>query len=210
MKNEKTVIFGDSYSTYEGYVPEGYAIYYPRKEIESVDDVSKTWWHMLLSETNSEIVLNNSWSGSTICNRGYNGDCSKSSSFIHRLEVLTEEGFFEKNEIDRVFVFGGTNDSWVKMACGEIKFSDWSAEDLHLVLPGICFFIHKLLEVVPKEKVHIIINTQLRQEITDGFLDICKHYGLNYTLLSDIEKQEGHPNYNGMTQIKNQVLASIK
>ena len=84
MKNEKIMIFGDSYSTFEGYIPEEYAVYYPRHD---VSDVSKTWWYMLANETASEIVLNNSWSGSTICNTGYNGDCSKSSSFIFRPAV---------------------------------------------------------------------------------------------------------------------------
>ena len=97
MKNEKIMIFGDSYSTFEGYIPEGYAVYYPRAD---VTDVSKTWWYMLAEETASEIVLNNSWSGSTICNTGYSGDCSKSSSFIFRLTKLIDEGFFRKNKID--------------------------------------------------------------------------------------------------------------
>lgn len=45
---------------------------------------------------NPEIVMNNSWSGSTICNTGYRGDCSDTSSFIHRREVLIEDGFLLK------------------------------------------------------------------------------------------------------------------
>ena len=41
-ENKKIFILGDSYSTYEGYVPEGYAIYYgPNSERDAkVSDVS--------------------------------------------------------------------------------------------------------------------------------------------------------------------------
>ncbi len=208
MKNEKILIFGDSYSTYEGYIPEGFAYYYPREG--EVRDASKTWWHMLASETGSEILQNNSWSGSTVCNMGYKGDCSKTSSFIHRLDVLLENGFFEKNHVDRVFVFGGTNDSWSGNTCGEPMYSGWREKDLLIVLPGFSYFIHKLMRVMPKEKIHVIINTDLRPEVERGILDICTEYGVSYTKLSDIEKVAGHPTCTGMLSIKDQVLSSLQ
>ncbi len=209
MVNEKILIFGDSYSTFEGHIPEGYLSYYPEEGDESVCDASRTWWYMLAKETLSEIVLNNSWSGSTMCNTGYHGDCSTTSSFIHRLEELIKNDFFVKNEIDRVFVFGGTNDSWTGNECGEPKYSDWSVDDLFLILPGISFFVEKLQSVVPKDKIHIIINTELRTEVRDGILDICKRHKIAYTLLEDIDKVSGHPTYKGMTEIKDQILASL-
>ena len=209
MRDEEILIFGDSYSTFAGYIPIGYDIYYPRAEAPTVDDVSKTWWHMLASETGSTIVLNNSWSGSTVCNTGYGGDCSKTSSFIHRLEELIGQGFFTSHRIDRVLVFGGTNDSWTGNAAGELMFSDWKQEDLFRVLPGISYFLHTLLSVIDRRQVHVIVNTDLRPEIHDGILRICEHFGISYTVLSDIEKTGGHPTYAGMIAIKNQVLQSL-
>ncbi len=209
MYNENILIFGDSYSTYSGYVPKEYAVYYPIQDISSVDDVSKTWWGMLADETGSTIVLNNSWSGSTICNTGYSGDCSKTSSFICRLGKLIDEGFFSKNKIDRVFIFGATNDSWSGNACGELVYSDWTEADLRLILPGIAFFINKLGGVIEKEKIRFIINTELRDEVKNGIIEICKHYGVEYIELSNITKINGHPDINGMTEIKNQILESF-
>ncbi len=209
MQRENILIIGDSYSTFEGYVPEGYDIYYPRESIASVSDVSKTWWNMLESETNSKIIHNNSWSGSTICSVGWNGDCSTSSAFYHRLSELIENGFFEQNKIDRVFVFGGTNDSWIGTPCGEVKYSDFTREDLDLVLPAYCFLIDKLLSVVSKECIHVILNSELREELCDGICRICEHYGIDRTELSDIDKIDGHPTYEGMVQIKNQILKSL-
>ena len=62
-------------------------------------------------------------------------------------------------------MFGGTNDSWTQNLFGELKFSDWTASDLKLILPGVCFFVDKLQSVVPKEKIHVIINSELRDEV---------------------------------------------
>ena len=80
------LIFGDSYSTYEGDIPEGYAVYYSghREKDPDISSVEKTWWGRLLSDTDSRLIQNNSWSGSTIGYTGYVGDCSKTSSFIYR------------------------------------------------------------------------------------------------------------------------------
>lgn len=205
MKNEKIVIFGDSYSTFEGYVPEGYAWYYPKAD---VTDVSRTWWDMLANETESEIVLNDSWSGSTLCNMGYEGDCSKTNSFICRLTKLIDEGFFRKNKVDRVFVFGATNDSYIEVPAGELIFDHWTEDDLKMILPGVSYFIKKLLEAVPEESVHFIVNTDLREEVSKGISKICDHYHVKYTVLSDIEKVQGHPTYQGMISIKNQVISN--
>ena len=44
---KRAIIFGDSYSTYEGFVPEGYAIYYPRLDVNSVNE---TWWSLVAKE----------------------------------------------------------------------------------------------------------------------------------------------------------------
>ncbi len=210
MKNKKILIFGDSYSTYVGYNPNGYAVYYPQGAIPCVDDVSKTWWHMLEKETESHIVMNNSWSGSTVCNRRYGDeDCSNTNSFIHRLDLLIADGFFEKNEIDCVIVFGGTNDSWTGHPCGEPQYSDWTYGDKMVVLPGYSCFIDKLLSVVPKEIVCAVVNSELRADFTKGVADICEHYGIKRIQLENIDKINGHPTFKGMTAIKEQVVDAL-
>ena len=72
----KVFILGDSYSTFEGHIPEGYATWY-YKDIRNDTDVEKaeqTWWKKVLDNTKSELVLNCSYSGTTICHTGYSGD----------------------------------------------------------------------------------------------------------------------------------------
>ena len=142
-----TIILGDSYSTFANYVPDGYEVYYfeeGRPETD-VTKVSQTWWYQVVAEANLNLVLNNSWSGSTIGYTGYNNtDCSQSSSFIYRFNELIEQGFFDKNKVDTVFVFGGTNDSWSDAPLGTIKYENWENNDLYSVLPAICYFFKAL------------------------------------------------------------------
>lgn len=60
------LIIGDSYSRFKDYIPEGFAIYYREDGGDTdVHSVDKTWWHQLIYETNSNLVLNSSYSGSS-------------------------------------------------------------------------------------------------------------------------------------------------
>ena len=98
MKN--LLILGDSYSTYEGRVAKGCAVYYFKNGSSPDLPVSKmeleeTWWHRMLEATGVNLVMNNSWSGSTVCHTGWNGvDCSKINSFIYRFRQLRDSGYF--------------------------------------------------------------------------------------------------------------------
>lgn len=212
MDIKNFIIFGDSYSTFEGYIPKGYASYYynvPQKNT-NVTKVEQTWWHQLAQRTNSNLILNNSWSGSTICYTGYNNiDCSKTNSFIYRLRQLKDQGFFEKNKIDTVFVFGATNDNWCGANLGELKFSDWCEKDFYFVLPALAYFFSLLKEYLPNANIVCIVNTELKDEIVAAFDEICKRYDITSVVLNDIDKSDGHPTIKGMTQICEQVLEKL-
>ena len=206
------VIFGDSYSTYEGYIPEGYAAYYSghREGEPDIFDVKNTWWSRLLAATNSTLIQNNSWSGSTIGYTGYeNSDCSHSSSFIFRFEEMLADGFFERNKIDTVFVFGGTNDSWSNAPFGELKFQGIEKSDLFCVLPAISYLAKRLKDELPNARIIFIGNCDIKSEIADAMRSTCEHYGICYVALSEIDKINGHPTDLGMEQICEQVLEGI-
>lgn len=212
MNLKNVLIFGDSYSTFEGYIPDGFAVYYSKTEGGETDvrAVEDTWWYQLLKETDSRLIQNNSWSGSTVCYTGYNGgDCSKTSSFICRLKKLQDAEFFKENEIDTVFVFGGTNDSWAGSPIGELKYSDWEEQDLYSVLPAFCFFINELRRILPNAHIIPVINTELKPKIEEGFKAACTHYGIKPVALHNIDKRGGHPTIKGMKEIKNQIIDSL-
>ncbi len=205
---KKILIFGDSYSTFAGLIPEGYAPYYPNLDVLSPGD---TWWKKLATKTGSELVQNNSWSGSTIGYTGYgNSDCSQDSSFIYRYRKLKSDGFFASNPIDTVLVFGGTNDSWADAPLGELQFSNFTEADLYNVLPAICYFMYTLKTDLPSAKIVFIINTELKPEIMDGMEKAAKYFGVEAVRLQSIDKQEGHPTEQGMTDICEALIQTIE
>jgi hypothetical protein len=213
MQPESIMIFGDSYSTYEGHIPAGYAVYYSghRNAEPDVSDASKTWWGRLLDASGAKLVQNNSWSGSTIGYTGYNNsDCSHSSSFIYRFEKLLAEGFFAQNKVDTILVFGGTNDSWSGAPLGELKFGEIAEAELYSVLPAISHFAKRLTEALPETKVIFIANCDIKSEITGAMKAAAEHYGCGYVALAGIDKVSGHPTETGMAQICEQVLAGVR
>lgn len=212
MNIKNVLILGDSYSTFKGHIPDGYAHYYAedRNDEADVRRVEDTWWHKLCSELNLNLTLNNSWSGSTVGYRGYgNADCSHTSSFISRLEKLYKNGFFEENKIDTVLIFGATNDSWANVELKEEKYSDFKEDDLFFVLPAISYLIKRLKEILPDGNIIYLINTDLKPEICTAVKNASVHYNTHFIEFSDIDKINGHPSIKGMNSIKNQVKKFI-
>ena len=215
-------ILGDSYSTFEGHIPDGFASYYfksgPHYLVAHPDEAKpcerdvhtaeETWWYTLAKE-NGKLVRNCSWSGTTICNTGYGGCDNSKVSFIARLEKLLDDGFFVENKIDTLFLFGGTNDSWSNAPLGEKKDSDWTKEDLFCVFPAFSYLINVLKTRLPEVKVYCILNTWLKPEIAEYYTAVCEANQVDAIKLHDIDKICGHPTTLGMASIKEQVLDHI-
>lgn len=200
MKN--LLILGDSYSTFEGYIPVGYKTYYPSADVTAVTD---TWWHILKEETGLNIAENNSWSGSTVSYTGREGDCSSTSSFIYRFDCLARSGFLKQTGVDTVLVFGATNDSWIDVPLGEIKFDNISTEELYDIRPAICKLALRIREELPEARLVFIVNDCLKDEIDDAFIRAGEHCGAEVILLQGIDKENKHPTALGMRQIARQV-----
>ena len=207
------LIFGDSYSTFEGCIPKGYAVYYSghRDRGPDIESADQSRWGMLVNETDAHLVLNDSWSGSTIGYTGYNGsDNSRSSSFIYRLEKMEADGFFDKNKIDTVLVFGGTNDSWSNAPLGEYAEKAEDKKELYNVLPAIGYFFTKLRAALPDAKIYGICNCDIKGEIVSAIKLACAAVDGKAIELKAVDKMNGHPTPLGMVHIKDQVLKGIK
>ena len=208
------VIYGDSYSTYKGYIPEGYPTYYTPDEVPPTDTVrnmtvEETWWGRLMAESDARLLRNDSWSGSTVCYTGYAGDCSQTSSFIRRYRLMQEEGFFAKNRVDTVFVFGGTNDSWANAPVGEVQTENFKEEDLFSVLPAFSYFMQTLKKDLPHTRIVFLANCDIKKEIILGMAKAGEAMGVSVLQLQGIDKGCGHPSILGMDQICKQILAFL-
>lgn len=206
----RTVIIGDSYSTFEGHIPKGNDFWYSKSvhKDNGVLDVGLTWWYKLFDKVDGTLVLNESWSGAPICHTGYNSQDASFKSYVTRVDKLICDGFFEREKIDTVLVFGGTNDSWAGSPLGEEN-----STDLYCVRPAITYLARRLSLVSPTPRVIFIINPIIKQEITETFYSVCKQFDAEALLLSPPDINEGHPTALGMADICRDVynyLANIQ
>ncbi|MBP5364935.1 MAG: hypothetical protein J6Y82_03315 [Bacteroidales bacterium] len=199
-------IFGDSYSTFDGYLTpkDNYSWYFVEEKPFSNDvhNVEQTWWHQVISGLGAQLELNNSFSGSTICNTGYDAKDATWCSFITRLPFLGEP--------DLILVCGATNDSWANSPIGEYKYGDWTTEELMAFRPAMAKLCEGLRLHYPRARVLFILNDGLKLEINESVHTITKHYGIECLDLQGIDKQKGHPSVAGMKQFADQVLAALK
>ena len=124
--------------------------------------------------------------------------------------MLIEQDFFDKNNVDTVFVFGGTNDNWADVPLGTIKYENWEHDDLYFVLPAISYFFKTLKDKLPKAHIYCLINTELKPEISAEMRKACQIYGITEISFDTIDKKCGHPTIKGMQDIKNTVLNVLR
>lgn len=195
--NEKTCnlsysILGDSYSTYEGWIPENYLSWYGSWE-ENTKGVEDTWWHKLAKSRNWKLLDNCSYSGSTICTTGYNG-VEPEQSFIYRMKhYFNKEA---KHKPDLILVEGGINDTFTSPV-GELKYADWTEEDLKTSLPAFCHMISYLKENQPQARIICLISFTVSLELETGYIEACEHYGVEYFVFPSGELNNGHPTTKG-------------
>lgn len=197
----KISILGDSYSTFNGWIPKGNSIWYPNKN-NDVKKVESCWWYLTVEMLGGKLEKNESWSGSTICYIGYHGNDASSFSFVERVNRLGDP--------DLILICGATNDSWAGSPIGEYKWENWTRQDLFSFRPAMAKMLYDIKARYPEARVVFMLNNQLKPAINESVHEICKHYNVLCVDLKDIDKQSGHPSVKGMKQMAEQVVAAIK
>lgn len=197
----KVSILGDSYSTFEGWIPEGYLAWYKPVPKEGrptdVTEVDQTWWKLFIDRNGYELERNNSYSGSTVCNTGYDGRDYSDQAFISRIGMLGDP--------DLILVFGGTNDAWAGSPIGDYVWSAWEPGQLYSYRPAAAYMVSGLKDAYPDARIVVLINDEISDDVKTSTAEICTHYGIPYLQLEGIEKMSGHPDRKGMEQIVEQL-----
>lgn len=105
VQSGKTLsILGDSISTFDGWIPEGYYDFFP---VQGLTDVGQTWWKMVLDDTGMSLCINGSSSGSTCA-----GDSLGTSDPQHGCSNFRINGLAgsDGSSPDIIIVYMGTND----------------------------------------------------------------------------------------------------
>lgn len=146
--DKKVSIIGDSISTFTGYVPSGYATYYPRQDVTSVDQL---WWKIALDKTGMSLLKNASWASSTVAGDDTQGAVVASSDA--RIADLADGD----TKPDIVIVLIGTNDFARSYLIGNFTDTDTipAASNVADFKPAYAKMIGKIHTAYPEAKVFV-------------------------------------------------------
>ena len=194
-------ILGDSYSTFQGFIPDGNRAWYtaPVDTAKTdVENVTQTWWWQTISQAGCLIERNDSYSGATVSYHGYNNADYSDRAFVTRLPRLGSP--------DMIFIFGGTNDDWAGAELGDYQYDNFTQSDLYNYRPALAYLLQQAKLRYPNVKIYYLINDILKEDIVESTKVICSHYDIPYLELQDIDKKSDHPTVKGMNSIARQVL----
>ena len=195
-------IIGDSISTFGGWIPNGYAAYYPNNA-SGILEVEQTYWYRLIYELMPDAVLdrNLAYSATRVAKIGTEDNYDK-NDFVTRVD---EVGF---DNPDIVVIHGGTNDRRASTA-NHVPLGDYGFDTPIDQLDRTCFrssyvcMVRKIMEKHPGVKIVCIIgdtlNTAKYQGLADSIRAIAEHYGFAVVSFTyALESADGvHPNTDG-------------
>lgn len=204
MENAYISIYGDSISTYEGMIPEGYSFYYPLY-CDSVKSPTDTWWHLTVTNLGANLLVNNSYSGTCVCGGKNQGND------LERMAKLASGGI----NPDIVIIYLGINDVVSNRTLDYFESSYISmVESMKSMYPSVKIFISTLpyetntYKKYPglRETYNIIIRKLANIldceliELNDAINESNGASTLNDTI---------HPNKKGMIELANKVTEVI-
>lgn len=148
----KTVsILGDSISTYQGWIPEGYACFYPDPD-NDIKDVSQTWWMQVIQNTGMSLLVNGSWSASAVCGDSRAEDSSAGCSSRRIVDLMGNTGTVP----DVILVYLGANDFFASIPLGKFSGTAEYRNDHYIwdFTEGYELMLQKLQAVYPTSKIY--------------------------------------------------------
>lgn len=149
LAGKKISIMGDSLSTFDGWIPPEYVVFYPRDgELSSVEE---TWWMSLISDTDMELCGNASSAGSTCVGDSTAIDNPKYGCSGYRIQGLTgDHGEYP----DIILVYMGTNDLLIGAPLGDNDGTE-SVEEGEITdfSDAYCLILDKLESAYPAAQI---------------------------------------------------------
>lgn len=164
-------ILGDSISTYDGWVMEGAAIFYPFDG--DLTDVSQTWWMRLLDDTGMELCANDSSSGSTCVGDSLDVGDPKYGCSSYRLSFLTGK---QGKMPDVIIVYMGTNDLLIGIPIGDNDGTKLVEEGMiDNFSDAYCLILDKLASEYPSAEIYCCTLPQIGNWGTNQAFDILEN-----------------------------------
>lgn len=196
---KKVAIIGDSISTYQDYIPTGFASFYPYPTAD-VNDVNQTWWMQTINKLGASLLVNNSYSGSCVV-----ANSSSSSTNDSRLSKLIQGS--EKPDV--IIIYMGSNDC----ASTYVGFGEFEKAYQTMIAK-----IKKLCEnteiVVCTLPTTVFYSKAEQIKYNSAILDTATSYSLKVVHLDEIDVSahlvdSAHPKKAGMDLIANKVIEDL-
>lgn len=195
IRNETFAILGDSYGTYDGWIPEWRASYFNETNLGSVKN---TWWWKLSKNDGMKLIMNDSHSGATFGNVGYYDSDVTGSSHVTRVK---ESFKAEMVDPDIIFLIGGLNDTWASVEIGECKTEGWTEEDLKKMAPSFAFVLDHLQTYTPTSRIIVLMFEAISNEVYNAMMTCCETFGVEHLYIDGLAYSDGHPTVEGMQTI---------
>ena len=147
-------ILGDSISTYEGYNPDGYEVYYDEfmQARNRLTDVNDTWWAMTMHHFGWDLCVNNSYSGCKVSGKAF----PAASSEARLLNLKTDD-----SQPDFILIYIGFNDFGYGVEIGKNHL--FGTEDTESFSGAYKQMISRIKSLYPTSRV--ICGTLMRSRI---------------------------------------------
>lgn len=209
LENSYISIYGDSVSTFEGYLPNGYATYYPINPI-NVLTVEDTWWYQAILEMKARYLSNASYSNTGVVTTG-SAEALKGTE-SSRIETLRKND----QDPDIIIIYLGVNDC--KRGIKKEAFKE-----------GYITMIERMYEKYPSTTIVLcalnactfaeIKYQALKDEYNQVIIELAEQYNLPIARLDKIITNDNkgiymanmlHPNRMGMEVIAEEIVKVIK
>ena len=178
LKGKKVSFYGDSISTFKGWIPEGNRVYYSGSN-NGVTDVSQTWWKMLVDHYNMDLVVNNSWSGRCVTSKRDTEEGNLNSGG-YALENISQLGTVEK-EPEIIIIKLGVND-FLRLS-DDLPFGEYNGhgeitEDSVSFKGAYALMMKRISETFPNAKVFCCTVNQFARSESGTFPQIKSNINL--------------------------------
>ena len=172
LTGKKISIYGDSISTFSGFIPTGNANYYTGSNA-GISSVAQTWWYRTIAALNGTLLVDQSWSGRCVSNKRD----SESS--------MTDSGAWRQTEVNKL-ASNGTNPDIILIKLGINDFNHNVQEgsyDGSTSLPdpntapttfreAYAIMLHRIMTTYPVARVYCCLLNQCERSGDPGFPEI--------------------------------------
>ena len=140
-------IIGDSISALQGTIPDGNLAYYTRNNygIQTPEDM---WWGIVANTLGMTILINNSWSGSRVCDPNYAEGDAIPASYPARCQAL-DDG---THNPDYVIIAMGVNDYSYNSLIGDWDGKTMPVDDVDFT-QSYALMINRINSKYPNAKI---------------------------------------------------------